>query len=158
MTPMAAIIRFLTVGSCPLSAASNFKSRTGFESLEETEGTDPGLSVELIEVSVEADDEKEHPLARTISVFGILASVGIFRSVAVLEVFPEIKLDLTEGRIVVVTDIGVVGTLFSHPGIVDTLLIGTSEDDNNDVSRCCSPKSLLKYTSNSYYKLSKMNS
>ena len=134
MTPIAAIIRFLTVGSCPLSAASSFKSRTGFESLEETEGTDPGLIVEFIEVSVEADGEKEHPLARTTSVFGILASVGIFRSVLILVLFPEITPGLTAGRIVVVTDIGVDGTLFSHPVIVDTLLIGTGGDDNKDVS------------------------
>ena len=142
---MAAIIRFLTVGSCPLSAASSFKSRTGFESLDETEGTDPGLSVEVIELSVEGDEEKEHPLAKTTSVLGMLVSIGKFRSVLILVLLPEIKPDLTAGIVVAVCDIGVDGTL-SHPVVVETLLMGRGGDDNNGASICCSPKIYLTYS------------
>ena len=45
MTPIAAMIRFLTVGSCPFNAASSFKSRTGFESFDDIVGKDPELEV-----------------------------------------------------------------------------------------------------------------
>ena len=86
MTPIAAMMRFLTVGSCPFNAASSFKSRTGFESFDDIVGIDPEL--ELTVFSVETDGENEQPLATTISVVvGMLANVGMFKP-DTLELFP----------------------------------------------------------------------
>ena len=87
MTPIAAMIRFLTVGSCPFNAASSFKSRTGFESFDDIVGKDPELEVALF--SIEADAENEQPLATTISVvvFDMLANVGMFKP-EMLELLP----------------------------------------------------------------------
>lgn len=100
-------MRFLTVGSCPLRAASNFKSRTGFESLDDIEllfvGTVPGLVSVVMEVFVGADEEKEQTPATTTSVLGIFTNVGVLRSVLrqVVASFPVVEEHVTPGIAVV---------------------------------------------------------
>ena len=86
ITPMAAIIRFLTVGSCPFRAASSFKSRTGFEeSLDEArDDTNPCVSL-ICGISIEVGDEKEQPLATTTSVGALLCGNGMLRSVPIFD-------------------------------------------------------------------------
>ena len=86
ITPIAAIIRFLTVGSCPFRAASSFKSRTGFEESlgEAKDDTNPGVSL-ICGSSIEEGDEKEQPLAKTTSVVAWLCGNGIVRSVPIFD-------------------------------------------------------------------------
>ena len=90
ITPIAAMIRFLTVGSCPFKAASSFKSLTGFESLEYMVGKELELEVTGAFVSVDIDGENEQPLATTISVeLCILPNDGIFK-LEPFELFPNV--------------------------------------------------------------------
>ena len=78
MTPIAAMIRFLTVGSWPFNAASSFKSRTGFESFDDMVGKELVVTGGL--GSLEMDGEFELPLATTISVlFCMFPNVGIVK-------------------------------------------------------------------------------
>ena len=114
ITPIAAIIRFLTVGSCPFKAASSFKSLTGFESLEYMVGNELELEVTGAFVSVDIDGENEQPLATTISVvFCIVPNDGIFK-LETFELFPNVD------------------SVLSSAGEMDDA-IGDNTDEENDV-------------------------
>ena len=78
ITPIAAMIRFLTVGSWPFNAASSFRSLTGFESFDDIVGREEEEAG--APVSLETVGENEQPLATTISVvFCTLPNVGMFK-------------------------------------------------------------------------------
>ena len=82
ITPIAAIMRFLTVGSCPLRAASNFRSRTGLESLDEIEplASVPWIVAVFIEVGADAGEGKDDVLIARLQL-GTFTTVGMLRSV-----------------------------------------------------------------------------
>ena len=75
-------MRFLTVGSCPLRAASNFRSRTGLESLDEIEplASVPAWIVAVfIEVGADAGEAKDGAVTARLQL-GIFTTVGMLRS------------------------------------------------------------------------------
>ena len=131
------MMRFLTVGSCPLRAASSFKSRTGLESLDEVIGKFVSIFVDVSVIEIDVGKDPP-PLATTTSVFGILINVGMLRRVFGLEfeLFPEPSCSpVTIECIGAVTDIGVGFTSFSHSLVVKGFFIVAGDETSADAPK-----------------------